>query len=301
MRTRSDRPLAMKKFLKIAGVIVLLLVVAAAGAGLYVYRAAHRAPAFYEAEPLAGDDRLRAIESVERKVLNLQGDLDGAYARLLRGDKKADVPAATPSSAPDAAPVRVSFTGPELDTYFTKWLKDSGFEGRLTSHLTGPRVGVQDGHVILAGEMKEVGAVVSLHFLPTLDADGAAHLRLDGTYVGRLAVPSGYFDEFRKKSLGALREGEPTLRQQAEINADGQADDAAVQLTMRRQILTLFEGDEVSPLVIFPPVAGHGRVPARVTLLQVDGDALTLGVELMDKVARRELLRSLNSPVSAAE
>ena len=287
----------MKKLLKILGVAVLLLIVAAAGAGLYLYRAAHNAPDFYAAAALTGEDRLRAIESVERKVLNLQGDLDAEYNRLRRPDVKD----ASPASTRPVAPTQVSFTGPELDTYFNKWLKDSGYDERLGRYLSGPRVGVADGRLILAGEMKDVGAVVSLRFVPSVDDNGVARLRLDGTYVGSLPVPASYFDSFRQKSVAALGESEPELRQNSTIAPDGEANDAAILLTMQRQVLALFEGGDVSPLVIFPPVAGHGRVPARVSQLDVNGGELTLGVELMGRPARDALLADLKKPAAAAK
>ena len=288
----------MKKFLKIAGVVALLLLIAAAGAGLYLYRAAHSAPAFYQAVALSGEERLRAIESVERKVLNLQGELDRDYARLRRQQQKspATVPAA--GDAGDAAATRVAFTGPELDTYFNKWLKDSGYEDSLSRYLSGPRIAVQDGRLILAGRMKDFDAVVSLRFVPSVDGAGVARLRLDGTYVGRLPVPAAAFDSFRSKSVDALSRHEPELRGKATIRPDGEASDEAILLTMQRQVLALFEGRDVSPLVIFPPVAGHGRVPARVSQLQIADETLTLGVELMGPAARRELLDRLKSPAA---
>ena len=281
----------MRKLLKIAGLLTLLLLLALAGAGLYAWRASKSAPAFYDSAPLAGEDRLRAIESVERKVLNMQGDLDAAYANLRPQSPAAEVE--------PAGPVEVSFTGPELDTYFAKWLDDSGFAGSVARYMDSPRVGIEDGKIILAGKMRDFGAVVSLHFLPSLDeSDGSARLRLERTYVGRLPVPMSYFDELRQKSVAALSQREPQLRADTDIAADATANDAAVTLTMQRQLLAMFEGREVSPLVIFPQIVGRGRVPAAVSRASVEGEVLTLGLDLMGREGRAALLESLKTPVA---
>ena len=283
----------MKKFLKVLGVVVLLLVVAAGGAAFYLYRTANSAPDFYQTLPLSGAERLKAIESVERKVLNLQGDLDRAYARAQAG-------ATTGTTAVEpAAATSVSFTGPELDTYFTKWLVDGGYADNLAKYMTGPRIAVQDGHVIFAGQMKEFGAVVSLRFLPVLQDDGSARLKLDGTYVGRLPVPDSTFDAFRAKTVNALSGNETALRRDATIDPKtGQASESAMILTMQRQLVELIDGREVSPLVIFVPAAGRSRVPAAVSRMSVTGDEVTLGVEVMPPDARAELLDSLEKSKS---
>ncbi len=304
----DERDETMKKFLKIAAVVVLLLFVAAAGVALYAWRGMRAVPAFYESEPLAGAERLEAIESVERKVLNLQGVLDRAYARATAGKApetassgSATRPAGPPDPDPlfgesaDQEPISVSFTGPELDTYFNKWLEESGYGPRLEQYMTNPRIAVQDGRVILAGRMADFNAVVSLHFLPIADPDGTVHLRLDGIYAGRLPLPEMAFEEFRDRTVAALAENMPQMRRGADISAEGFANEDAIFLASQAQLIELLEGREVETMRTFLPLPGRGWIPARVSELEVADHELTLAVELLTPEERQALLRELRS------
>jgi hypothetical protein len=287
----------MKKFLKITAVVLLLLVVGLAGAGLYVWRGVKAVPAFYRSEPLEGEERLRAIESVERKVLNLQSVLDRAYARAHADAPEEAQPASRPAEqvlgVSTDEEIEVSFTGPELDTYFRKWLQETGYAPRLARYMNNPRIGIDDGRVILAGRMNEFDAVVSLYFLPVVEEDGAVHLRLDGVYAGRIPLPDMALEKFRTQVVEALGERSGELRDEADISPDGFANEAAILLSSSRQLLELFEGQEVDRLIAFLPLPGRGFVPARVSELAVNEQDLALGVELLTEAEQADLLKEL--------
>lgn len=301
----------MKKFLKIAAVVVLLLVVAAVGAGLYVWRGVKAVPAFYERKPLDGQERLAAIESVERKVLNLQGVLDRAYARgqaaadgNLPATQSADGVIDDPTGAggDDDEPIAVAFTGPELDTYFRKWLEESGYSARLGQYMSDPRIAVVDGRVVLAGQMSEYDAIVSLHFLPSVDEQGAVRLKLDGIYAGRIALPNMAFEKFRVQTVAALEERMPQFRQAADITPEGFANEAAILASSQGQLIELFDGREIEPLIAFLPLPGRGFVAARVSELSVNEEELVLGVTLLDAAQRADLLEQIRAePESVAK
>ncbi|MEL7238949.1 MAG: hypothetical protein AAGK78_08805, partial [Planctomycetota bacterium] len=155
----------MKKFLKIAAVVIAVAVLIASGVVAYLYRAASSIPDFYTTEKLAGDDRLRAIESVERKLGNMQGAFDEAVA-VTR------MPSVAPDAGPDdmkLEPINVSFTASELDTYLSIWLRQTGFGPRMSKYMAEPRIAFVDGRLVLAGTMPDFGdRVVSLHLLPEI-------------------------------------------------------------------------------------------------------------------------------------
>jgi hypothetical protein len=290
----------MKKFLKITAVVVLLLVIGLAGAGLYVLRGVRAVPAFYEAEPLEGQARLEAIESVERKVLNLQSVLDEAYVRSQAAPEATAVATSQPAeellgrSAEDS--ISVAFTGAELDTYFRKWLEETGYAPRLGRYMSNPRIGIDDGRVILAGRMAEFNAVVSLYFLPEVDEEGTVHLKLDGIYAGRIPLPDMAIEKFRTQAIEALEERTIQFRKEADISDEGFANEAAILLSSQQQLRELFEGREVRRLIAFLPLPARGFVPARVSELTVQEQELVLGVQLLDRAEQAELLSELRDP-----
>ena len=295
----------MKKFLKIAAVVVVLLIVAAAGGGVYVWRGVKAIPKFYSRPVLTGEERLRAIESFDRKVLNLQSSLDQAYVRANMDPAAATQPATQPAAggasqvlaaAEANRPLSVTFTGPELGTYFDKWLRDSGYERRVAKYMTDPRLVLEDGRLILAGQMPEFDAVVSLHFRPSVDEAGVVHLKLEDVYAGRIPLPASAFEKFKRRTAEALVEKVPALQREADISADGFANDAAVQLAAQRQLAELLEEGEVERVVAFLPLPGRGNVPARVSTLRVDEEGLTLGVELMNRADRAAFLAEIRKP-----
>jgi hypothetical protein len=290
----------MKKFLKISAVVLLLLVVGLAGAALFVWRGVKAVPDFYSSQPLEGQARLEAIESVERKVLNLQSVLDRAYVRAQTG--AADDPAPDTATSQPAEqilgkssdePISVAFTGPELDTYFRKWLQETGYAPRLAKYMNNPRIGIDDGRVILAGQMAEFDAVVSLYFLPEVDDEGAVHLKLDGIYAGRIPLPDMAFETFREQAIAALSEGTAQLRSEADISAEGFANESAILLTSQQQLRELFDGREVEPMIAFLPLPARGFVPARVSELSIEEQELVLGVQLLSRGEQAELLEML--------
>jgi hypothetical protein len=279
----------MKRFLKISALVLLVLMLALAGGGLYVWRGIKAVPEFYQVLPLEGAARLEAIESVEKKVLNLQADLDRAYAHS-RASQPTTAQAAP--SSDEAAPIVVSFSGPEIDTYFRKWLSEAGHATRIQRYMQNPRIGVADGQVVLAGRMPDFDAVVSLHFLPVSD-DKGVQLRLQGVYAGRIRLPDMALEKFRNLSVEALGERLPELRSQAEISPEGFANEAAILASSQTQLINLLQGRAIEPLYTFVPLPGRGLAPSRISEMAVVEDELVVGVELLDTAGSQELLEQI--------
>jgi hypothetical protein len=287
-----------KRLLKISAIVLLVLLLALAGGGLYVWRGIKAVPAFYQVLPLEGAARLEAIESVERKVLNLQADLDKAFAHSQAAPAPEGVEEASDASARE--PIVVSFSGPEIDTYFRKWLEEAGHSRRIERYMQSPRIGIADGHVILAGRMPDFGAIVSFHFLPMADEKGV-QLRLEGVYAGRIRLPELALDKFRNLSVEALGERLPELRRQAEISPEGFANEEAILAASQSQLIDLLQGRSIEPLFTFVPLPGRGLVPSRISELMVEGQDLVVGVELLDRTEREALLDQIRRGTNGSE
>ena len=148
--------------------------------------------------------------------------------------------------------------------------------------------------------------MVSLYFIRSVDESGTVHLRLESVYAGRIPLPASAFDRFRQRAAEALEERTPRLRTSADISEEGFANEEAILLATQQQLAQLIEGRDVEQVVIFLPLPARGSVPARITTMQVDGEDLTVGVQLMDRQERARFLEELrntgptsDSPVAA--
>lgn len=290
----------MKRASKIGLWAIVLLLITGAGAAFFLYRNASAIPDFYSRARLQGQERLDALASVERKFVNMQSELDAAYARSVRQDAAGATKSTTqPDSAVDdmdageAEPVPVAFTAAELDTFFDQWLTSSGYGERMETYMTEPRIAIADGRLILAGRMRDFDAVVSLRFEPSLSEAGEARLELAGIYAGALPLPEAAFEEFRKKTQTALEEDLASLRSEAVIEPDGRSNSAAVALATRQQLARLVRGEPLEEMIVFPTVLSLGQVPARVVAMELEEETLKLGVRLLRRSEREELGRKI--------
>ena len=96
----------------------------------------------------------------------------------------------TPASAPSSRlPITVSFTDDELNAFFDKWITWNNWKAAYERHMIDPILILDDGRLILAGRIRELESVVSLHFEPRIDPRDAERLRRRGRTVsahGRL-------------------------------------------------------------------------------------------------------------------
>ncbi|MEM1011378.1 MAG: hypothetical protein AAGI46_04050 [Planctomycetota bacterium] len=282
----STRPSRLRRWLVRLGVLMLLLIAGLAGVGWYAKKAASSVPAFYSEARLSGADRLEAIASIERKFLNFQGDLGESTAVSLRNDS-------------DIEPVRVSFSGEELDVYFDKWLSDSGYREPMAKYLADPRLVIHDGRLILAGRATLDGlgeVVVSIRLLPSVAESGRARLVLEDFAAGTITLPDALVSVLRQKAIDGLGMQAENERAAVEIATDGTANDAAITLAVDHQLRRLLARQPVDDIVLFPPVLGRGNVAARVVGLSVEDGVLTLDVLPLSPEEREDLVDELQAP-----
>ena len=78
------------------------------------------------------------------------------------------------------------------------------WKDHYSAYVDDPVLVLQDNRLILAGTVKEMDTVVSVHFEPVLDADGKLRLNLVRVMGGKLPLPRAFWDGYRQKLCDAM-------------------------------------------------------------------------------------------------
>ena len=254
----------------------------------------------------------RAEDEVRRTIDWAAARQAEERARLQGGTGAVEVPAASTApatgsgaankSAGSTRPVRdpkrsltVRFTEQELNASFAKWDAVYHWEDKYRDSISDPRIVLHDGKVIVAGEVKDLGAVVSLHFEPRVEDDGRLRFELVRVLGGRLPLPQSAFNGYREKTERRVRAALPELQRGARIAPDGSANEKAVAAVMGKLLLRVLAG-EPEDAVLFLTANQGSRVPVKLTDMTIDGKSISATVELMNARERAALLERIRAP-----
>lgn len=284
----------MKWFKRLAIFVVgLVLVLALAAGAAYVYGV--RGQPEWLKRPMASDaERAAAAGRADRKILetlSLVGEMNAAEA----GESRAAAGDPTDKRAVATQPsrlLRVDFTEDELNASFQKWDRLYGWTERYKAYVQDPSVVIHDRRLVLAGDSKELGTVVSLHFDPKLTEDGQLDLQLAQVLAGRLPIPQAFFEKYRASARAKLRAALPNLQRQAQIKPDGSANSEAMAAAMGQLFLHVLASEPGEP-VVFLPVGQSRSVPVRLTNVSLDNQTLSLTVKPLNAAERATLLERI--------
>src|SRR5207245_6723170 len=137
-----------------------------------------RRPSFYHSYKLKGDER----SVVKQRTVDKSTQTRNLAAEAAAKERQAAIKGTTRPG--DAKPMTVTFTEEERNAFLLHNFKD-----RLDDYVEDPGIFLGDGTIILAGQIKDSGYVVSFHFVPRIDEQGKLHLTLARSYGGALPVP----------------------------------------------------------------------------------------------------------------
>jgi hypothetical protein len=243
-------------------------------------------------------ERESAARAAENKIIDVHN-----WAELLRADQtRAAVAkqrgiATVPAARAEGSHV-IEFTQQELDALLDKWSTLYGWRDNYQQYVEDPRVVLRDGKLILAARVKELGAVASFHFHPTIDPqEGTLHLDLVRVAGGRLPLPDALWRPWRDRVVNALNSRMEAWRQQAKIDTAGSANFAAMAATLSHLLFAALDRKAADPILFLPLVERGQAVPVRVKQVGVADDKLTLLVEPLSPTERAALLdRIRNTP-----
>src|SRR5437867_8022286 len=174
----------------------------------------------------------------------------------------------------------VRFTEQELNATFAKWESVYHWDRQYGPFFSNPRIVLYNGRLIVAGVVKSMESVVSLHFEPSVEPDGRLRLDLVRVLGGNLPLPQSMFDGYRQRIEQKVRSALPALQQGARIAPDGAANDKAVAAAMGKFLLRILAG-EPDEAVLFLQANQGTRVPVKLTDLRIDGKSISATVEPM--------------------
>ncbi|MEA2708814.1 MAG: hypothetical protein QOF78_1415 [Phycisphaerales bacterium] len=284
-----------KVLLAVAALLAVVIVLSVVGVVMF-----KGTPAWYG--DVAGQrptdaQREQLARAAENKMIDAQNWAATLRADAQRAERNANDPAhRVASTAPRAQASHViEFSDQELNALFDKWSTLHGWRDKYAEYLEDPRIVLQDDRLILAGRLRELGAVASFQFRPQLDAQGK--LRLDVVRVtgGRLPLPEGMWVKWREQLVQSSRRHMPVWRAQAQIDASGAANFPAMAATLSR-LLFAVAGKQAAEPVLFLPIAGErDSVPVKVVNVAVETGKLTLVVEPLTPAERVALLQRIRT------
>lgn len=207
---------------------------------------------------------------------------------------------ATPPTTARRRALTVRFTEQELNAAFDKWGSLYRWNEKLGGAISDPRIVLHEGRIIVAGSVKDIGTVVSLHFEPLVQQDGRMRFDLVRVLGGRLPLPQAMFDKYRRQLEQKVRAALPGLQQGARIAPDGSANDKAVAVAMSKLFLAVLDR-RPDDAVLFLTANQGTRVPVKLTDMVIDGKSITTTVELMNARERVALLDRIRQPEVPAE
>src|SRR4051812_2307817 len=280
---------------------ILLLVLLLGGVGLAVmYYLSARHPNGYFPGLLSVADREAAAKRLELEklpqLLNLANQAQANAASAHRAQARGE--AAPAASTRPIAPVTVSFTQDEINS--SLWKQVERYKSSYERYLNDPYVSLEDGTIVLMGNVPEYGRVASASFEPRLDDKGMLRCDLTSLKLGSLPLPESVLNKQRVKIENALRSRLPEWQSKADIGPSGVINPDGRAAALSQLVLRILS-HQPSPAVVFLPkdvqkMSEKGSVPVKLTNVGVEKGTLTVTVEPMTVEERTALLEKIRQP-----
>jgi hypothetical protein len=271
----------MKKWTKrisLAGLTLLVIVVVLGVQGWWLVRGT---PDWYLPQALTPEQREAAAQSATDKLILIQNQ--AARARM-DGNRN--------QAAAEAGAISISFSENEINALLEKWSAWGNFKATYERFISDPRLVLKDGRIILAGRVKELGAVASLHFDPQIDQDGRLKIKLARILAGKLPLPHAIVSRYQQQGIDAIKAHLPAWRRNARIDSTGLANGDAISAGMGLLLVDVLRQKSAEP-ILFLRLVESGSIPVKLSEVKIDGHDLTLVVRPMTPQQRDQLLRQI--------
>src|SRR5205085_4682904 len=152
--------------------------------------------------------------------------------------------------------------------------------------------------LVLAPTINPLGAVVSLHFQPSLDDAGQLHLQLQRVLAGRLPMPTSLWTGQKQRVSSALEPRLPSMQRRAKMDdLTGATNGPGVAAAMTKLLLATLADKSADP-TIFLPYDDRRGLPVKLTSIQIKDNSLLLHVQSLTPDERAAFFTRLRQPLS---
>jgi hypothetical protein len=295
------------KFIKrlIMVVVVLVLVGIAVSAGAWFML--RGTPEWYQPDTTTDAQRQAAFERARNMYTRMTNWAGAARARSHQASS-GDRPNATTTQADDVMahepdqPFQIQFTDAELNAFFNTWVDNRGRRAMFDKYVDHPRLVLRDQQLIVAGNVKELGTVVSMQFEPRIDSEGRLQMNLVRVLGGILPLPDAMWADQRDKIEHLLASKLPALQRDSRFAPDGTANASAASASMNKLLWSILHREPADPVVFVPCEQFNlaPSIPTKITAVSIQNDTLTMTVQQMTGAERESLMERLRSPAEDA-
>jgi uncharacterized protein YpmS len=189
----------------------------------------------------------------------------------------------------------ITLSEDELNSFFQSWQNPdkSELQRRLKRYFSDGRVVLAQNEIILAGEAKGYGTLVSLHLQPSIDETGHLRLQWEGISAGMLPVPKSSVGGSLDKAQAALREQMAFWQRSADVDPTLTANAAAAEAGMSHLLLDALNDRASNPIFFVPFDLGdlQSSLAVRISGIQVEDGSITMTLQPLSAGDRAGVLQ----------
>lgn len=273
--------------------ILLVAAISVAAVGAYMYG---RQPTWYRRPHWTAAEQKAVANSADQKfadVFSWAAAIQAQRVRQLKGTP------AQPDENP-AATKTVTLTEDEVNSFVDNWHdpRHNGWKDKLSPYFSDGRIVLQKRRLILAGESKDLGAVVSISFQPKIDDQGRLDLELSDIDAGRLPLPQALVQGRLDRLEGLLSNHLVDYQQAARMDRTDAVNGSAVAAQMTKLLLNALNG-RPSDAVLFVPFDLRDlkrELAVKLTGMTVEDGSMSLTLEPLSLQEQKALLSRIRQP-----
>ncbi|CAN5598322.1 hypothetical protein BH09PLA1_BH09PLA1_32820 [soil metagenome] len=283
------------KWLKRLMLLVALVLVILLGGAIVIVTMIRSRPDFYRPKQFSAAQRADAARSAEDKFIQIQNQAARTSAEESARRRRAATNSSTQPIVFNGEPVTITFTEAELNAFFDKWSNFQNWKGGYENYIEEPVLILRDDRVILAAKMKDPSLVVSLHFEPSIDADGRLNLELARILGGVMPLPEAMIGKYQEKLTSSIARRLPAWQQAAEIDSAGTANANAIAASAGKLLVHMLRHEPSEPVLFLPVFGQKGSVPVKIQAVQITEGELTVTIQPMSREEQQSLLQRIRA------
>jgi hypothetical protein len=275
--------------------IVLTLVIIAASTGVYLYRGR---PSWYRTHVLSARQRSETVNRVDQKFADVF-----SWAAAVEAQQVRHRIGRAAANEPEIGTKTVVITEDEFNAFVENWQSPNKpeFQKWFSTYFTDGRIILEDNAILLGGQSKDLGTLISVEFDPSINAQGQLRLDMQSVSAGRLPLPRAVLGNRLAVLHDWLARRLAENQNWAEIDPTMVANGCAMAAATSRLLLDAMDDAPSDPILFVPFNLRDLRqsLAVRVSALKVAQGSITLTLVPISGADNAAVLESLKKPYPA--